>query len=106
MIGFHQVDWDNRSTSIGCWIGEKHQGRGVATNSCRALMDIAFHEYHLNRVEIQCAVTNHRSRSIPEKLGFVLEGCRREAEWLYDHFVDHAVYGMLSRDWEESERKS
>lgn len=105
VIGFHQVDWENRSASIGCWIGEKYQGRGVATNACRAMVDVAFYEYDLNRVEIQCAVTNHKSRHIPEKLGFVLEGCRRQAEWLYDHFVDHAIYGMLSKDWAGIEHK-
>ncbi len=99
VIGFHRVDWENCSTSIGCWIGEKYQGCGVATNSCRALLDIAFHEYHLNRTEVQCAVDNDKSRHIPEKLGFVLEGFRRQAEWLYDHFVDHAVYAMLAEDW-------
>ncbi|HVJ50737.1 hypothetical protein [Desulfitobacterium sp.] len=36
---------------------------------------------------------------IPERLGFVKEAMIREAEWLYDHFVDHAVYGVLAREW-------
>lgn len=99
VIGFHQVDWGNRSTSMGCWIGEEYQGRGLATKSCRALVDIAFYEYGLNRVEIQCAVANAKSRVIPEKLGFVTEGCKRQAEWLHDHFVDHVIYGMLAQDW-------
>lgn len=103
VIGFHQVNWDNRSASIGCWIGEEYQGRGTAMKACRALLDIAFHEYGLNRVEIQCAVDNVKSRAITAKLGFVVEGCTRQAEWLYDHFVDHVIYGMLSKDWTKNE---
>ena len=99
VIGFHQIDWANRSTSIGGWIGEEYQGRGLATNACRAVVDMAFYEYGLNRVEIQCAVDNVKSRGIPAKLGFEIEGCKRQAEWLYDHFVDHVIYGMLSQDW-------
>jgi ribosomal-protein-serine acetyltransferase len=31
--------------------------------------------------------------------GFVEAGTMREAEWLYDHFVDNVVYSMLDRDW-------
>jgi hypothetical protein len=38
-------------------------------------------------------------RAVPERLGFQLEGIIRDAEWLYDHFVDHAMYAILKKDW-------
>jgi ribosomal-protein-serine acetyltransferase len=25
----------------------------------------------------------------------------RDAEWLYDHYVDHAVYALLADDWQD-----
>ena len=65
------------------------------TQATQVLVDIAFKEYKLNRVEILAAEQNHKSRAIPERLGFIEEGCLHEYEWLYDHFVDHIVYGML-----------
>ena len=52
----------------------------------------------LHRVEIRCAIDNHRSRAVPHRLGFRLEGQMREAEWLYNHWVDHAVYAGLATD--------
>lgn len=64
--------------------------------------DYAFNELKLNRVDIRAAVDNKKSRSIPERLGFVNEGRIRQAEWLYDHYVDHIVYGMLAEDWIKS----
>jgi ribosomal-protein-serine acetyltransferase len=63
------------------------------------LTDYAFNELKLDKVEIRVAVENKKSRGIPERLGFVSEGCIRQAEWLYDHYVDHIVYGMLAKDW-------
>ena len=80
-------------------MGEGFQGNGIMTNSCRALIGILFTEYNLNRVEIQVAPQNLKSRAIPERLGFQSEGFRRQAEWLYDHYVDHIIYGMLAQDW-------
>jgi ribosomal-protein-serine acetyltransferase len=99
IIGYHHLEWANRSTCMGYWIGERYQGRGIMTKACRSLVEYAFEEWHLNRIEIRCAEGNVKSRAIPERLGFKAEGTFREAEWLYDHFVDHVVYGMLAKDW-------
>lgn len=99
VVGHHHVDWRNRSTSLGYWIGESYQGRGLATAACRALLTRAFGTGRLNRIEIRCASGNHRSRAIPVRLGLREEGLLREAEWLYDHFVDHVVYAALAREW-------
>ncbi len=99
VIGLPGVDWANRSTSVGYWLSERAQGRGVMTTACQAFARHAFEALSLNRVEIRCAVDNGRSRAIPERLRFTFEGMLRATEWLYDHFVDHAVYGMLASEW-------
>jgi ribosomal-protein-serine acetyltransferase len=98
VIGHHRIDWENRLTTIGYWLAERWQGQGIATTACRAVVAHAFETLGLNRVQICCATENSRSRAIPERLGFTREGIHREAEWLYDHFVDHAVYARLRRD--------
>ena len=102
IIGYHHLEWANRSTCIGYWLGEAFQHNGIMTKACRALVEYAFEDWHLNRIEIRCAVGNLKSRAIPERLGFKKEGLLREAEWLYDHYVDHVVYGMLADEWPAS----
>jgi ribosomal-protein-serine acetyltransferase len=97
-IGNHRIDWRNGATSIGYWIGEGYQGHGLMTRACRALVAHAFDTLHLQRVEIRVATGNLRSRAIPERLGFREEGILRQVEWLYDHYVDHVVYGRLASD--------
>lgn len=97
--GFNKIDWPNKTAYIGYWLAAEYQGNGIMTKTARALTDYAIKELKLNRVEIRAAVENKKSRGIPERLGFVNEGCIREAEWLYDHYVDHMVYGMLEKDW-------
>jgi ribosomal-protein-serine acetyltransferase len=105
VIGYHKIDWANRATSIGYWLGASFQGKGLMTKACRILVDYAFNEFGLNRVEIRCAVENKKSRAIPERLGFKEEGIIRQAEWLYDRFVDHVVYGMLASEWQSLYKK-
>lgn len=100
MISYHPIDWANRKTEIGYWLGAQFQGRGLMTKACRALVDYAFNELHLNKVEIRCAIGNERSRAIPQRLGFLQEGISRQAEWLYNHYVDLVLYGMLADEWQ------
>lgn len=101
VVGVHGIDWPNRKTSVGYWIAQDHQGRGIVTRACRALLPCLFDELGLNRVEIGCAKGNTKSAAIPERLGFVREGLLRQPEWLYDHFVDHVVYGLLASEWRQ-----
>lgn len=93
------MDKVNKATELGYWIAEKFQGRGLTRASMKELLRISFEEQKLNRVAIRAAVENKRSRTIPESLGFKFEGILRKREWLYDHYVDHAVYSILNEEW-------
>lgn len=98
-ISLHRFDIQNRATSIGYWLDAQHQGKGIMTRACRGMVNAAFREYGLHRVEIRCATENRRSAGIPRRLGFREEGVLREAEWLYDRWVDLRVFSMLEQDW-------
>lgn len=100
VIGFHSVDWVNRSTSIGYWLARPHRGKGLMTASVRALTDHAISVWELNRVEIEAAVANARSRAIPERLGYREEGTLREAERVGDRYLDSVLYAVLAADWD------
>jgi ribosomal-protein-serine acetyltransferase len=99
MVGFHNVDWMNRKSSIGYWLARDEQGRGTMTLAVRAHVDHAFTTWKLNRVSIQAAVENARSRAIPERLGFREEGILRGVERVGDRVLDGVVYAMLASDW-------
>jgi ribosomal-protein-serine acetyltransferase len=99
LIGYNQLDWPNRKVDIGYWLVAQHQGKGIMTRACRALIEYALDDLKLNKVEIQCATMNQRSCAIPQRLGFTYEGTMRQAEWLYDHFVDLKLYGLLEGEW-------
>ena len=98
-IGLHRIDRVHHSTSIGYWIDEAHEGKGITTSACRAMITAGFRDFGLHRIEIRCATWNHRSSSIPRKLEFLEEAILREAEWLHDHWVDLRVFSMLAQDW-------
>src|SRR6056297_430951 len=100
VIALHEIDWEDRQTEIGYWLGEDYQGKGIITKSCEAIIDYVFEVLELNRVEITCAEKNSKSQAVPERLGFTKEGVIRDNQWLNGRYVNHVIYGLLKEEWE------
>jgi ribosomal-protein-serine acetyltransferase len=98
-VGFHRVDWVNRSTSIGYWLTAEAQGRGLMSAAVSALLDHAFGVWDLHRVIIEVVVGNERSQAIPERLGFTQEAILREAKLLDGAHRDTRLYAILAPEW-------
>jgi len=99
IIGLKKVDWANRITEIGYWLGEQYQGRGIITKSCCAVITYAFDQMGVNRIEIKCGVGNERSRHVPQRLEFKFEGIEREGELVNGQYIDLEVYSILKKEW-------
>lgn len=99
-IGFNHMDSLNNKAEIGYWIIKEAQGKGIVTKAVKKLLMMAFTELKLNKIVIRAGVENIKSRSIPERLGFTLEGIERDGELLIDNkYTDLAVYGLLKREF-------
>lgn len=99
IAGFNAFDYANKSAEIGYWLDQAHCGKGIISQVIKTLLDYGFNDQFLNKIEIKCAVKNQPSRAIPIRLGFTYEATLRQCEWLYDRFVDHAVYSMLASEY-------
>lgn len=98
-IGVYNIDHLNKIGSIGYWIAEDFQGKGIITRACRELISYCFAILGLNRIEIRCGTNNEKSRQVPERLGFILEGIIRQGEYVNGEFIDLYCFSMLKKDW-------
>ena len=98
VIGFITFNWESKRTEIGYWIDGNYEGKGIITEACKVLINYAFDELEMNRIEIRCATENTRSRAIPERLNFKLDGVLRQFEWRHTRFFDMAIYSMLAEE--------
>lgn len=95
VCGFNNLDWQLGVAELGYWLDAQVQGNGIMTKSCRWLIDYAFDELKMRKVQLSAAVGNKPSRQVAKRLGMVLEGVLRRKEKVGDDIFDHAVYGML-----------
>lgn len=86
------------STEIGYWLDEAFTGRGLVTAAVRALMIFGREHLGRHRFVIRCQPTNTPSAAVAQRLGFVLEGRQRDAEYVNGKFHDLEVYSWLATD--------
>lgn len=75
--GLHEIDWEVPKFEIGYWLDTRQTGKGYTTEAVQGLTDFAFQTLGANRVEIRCDAKNEKSRAIPERLNYSLEGVLR-----------------------------
>lgn len=96
--GFHSIDWEVPKMEIGYWLDSRVTGKGYMVEAVAALTDLAFATLKCNRLEIQCDAENLKSRAIPEKLDFVLEGILKNDERSVDgkRLTDTCIYAKFA----------
>ncbi|MEO0471899.1 MAG: GNAT family protein [Bacteroidota bacterium] len=103
LIDFNEGDRELNQVSIGYWLGEQAQGKGIITRSVTTCLDYCFKEQQLHKVLIKCASHNEKSIAVPMRLNFQWEAIEREAGEVNGQIVDLMVYGMTYRDWRYAE---
>lgn len=99
MLGQVRLSLSHRSAELGYWLDGAYEGHGIVTRACQSILAVMFADAGLHRVEISAAAGNHRSRAVPERLGFRWEGTMRGALRVNEHYHDRVVYGMLAEEY-------
>ena len=84
---------------IDCWLEADAFGKGLITKSVQLLMDWAFLERGMSRVEWRCRTDNDRSVAVALRLGLRSEGVLGSS-WVYDgNRYDTEAFSILRGEW-------
>jgi RimJ/RimL family protein N-acetyltransferase len=100
--GLHPHNWDTGYFEIGYWIRASAGGHGYITEAVRLLANYAFDTLKANRLEIRCDELNVRSAAIPQRLGFIREGCLRNNATAPDGRIRNTlVFSLIPGEWHD-----
>lgn len=85
-----------QSCSVGYWVAEDVQGRGLATAALRETTQIAFHELRLHRIQAETLPHNVRSQRMLERLGFTRYGVAQAYLRIAGSWQDNVLYQLLT----------
>lgn len=94
-IGLELKKGERRKTAhIGYWLGEPFWGKGVMPQATTLMVDYAFENFDLARIETVVYHPNTGSMRVLEKCGFIKEGISKKAIFKNGEFYDEHVYAI------------
>lgn len=98
-IRLHQVRKADRSARLAIGIFDPGwRARGLGTEATRLLVDYAFGELGLHRVELKVLESNTRARRAYVKAGFVDEGIERDSAFVEGRFFSDVRMSILESE--------
>jgi RimJ/RimL family protein N-acetyltransferase len=88
-----------REYEIGYFFRPDAWGRGIATETVRALLDFGFRSIHAHRIYALVDPDNTASGRLLTRIGFRLEGHLRKDALVRGEWRDSLVYALLADEW-------
>jgi ribosomal-protein-alanine N-acetyltransferase len=85
-----------QSASLGYWVSEKDNGRGLATAAVRETVAVAFGELGLHRVQAGTLLHNAASQRVLERNGFTRIGVAPAYLNIAGRWQDHILFQVVA----------
>lgn len=96
--GFNYVDINNSKVEIGYDLNKSFWAQGYAKEAITYLIQYAFNDLGINRIEAKIEPENTNSIKLIEKLNFTYEGTLRQSEKSKGRYIDLKIYSKLASD--------
>lgn len=97
--GFADMNYKNNKGELGYVLSPSYQGRGYMREAASAVLNLAFYELCLERVELRIMDGNTASIRFAEAMGFKFEGTTRKSLLLRGEYKTIHHYSMLNEEF-------
>ncbi|MGF1710313.1 GNAT family N-acetyltransferase [Vibrio kagoshimensis] len=95
MVAINELYHTFNMASLGYWIGDKYQNKGIATEALQALINFCFEQLKLTRIEIVCDPDNLPSQRLIERCGAEKEAIARNRFVFNGKPKDGVVFSII-----------
>ena len=97
--GFTRIDQANSVVEIGYVISPQYWGQGLATEAAGKIIEFAFEELQINRIEAKFMFGNEASLAVMKNVGMKFEGYQRDAMFVKGKFRTIGISSILKREY-------
>lgn len=97
--GYLNYEVEHNRIEIGYDLSPESWGKGMMTETLKAVIHFAFSELNVNKIEAQITSENDASLHLVSKLGFHRDGILREHEFEKGRYIDLVIYSLLKSEY-------
>ena len=102
LISLLDINHVNRTGELHIMIGSsENRGKGIGTFAVRAMVEHAFLNLNLRRIELGVLDSNAAAIRLYEKTGFVREGVKRKSNYKNGKYANMILMGLLREEWDQ-----
>ncbi len=98
-MGLFAIDWLNQQADFGIAIDPAHWAQGYGREVTARLLEYAFLELNLHRIELTVLSSNPAGIRAYRSAGFVVEGTKRQADFVQGAWEDVLLMAVLREEW-------
>jgi len=99
-IHLMEINVQHQKAQVGFVLLKRYWNQGLAAEALGKVLEYAFSELDLNRIEGYCITENLAAARVMEKAGMRQEGVLRESFFQKGTHCDFSVYAILRREFE------
>jgi RimJ/RimL family protein N-acetyltransferase len=89
----------NKSIYVGADIHPDFWGKGYGFDSYSKFIPYLFNDYGINKISLEVLSTNLRAINLYKKIGFKIEGIKREEILKNNKFIDSIIMSILKKEY-------
>lgn len=102
LVSLTNIDCINRSATFHIMIGDSlNRGKGCGTIATKQMLKHAFYNLNLNKVELTVLESNKVAQHLYEKVGFKLEGTKRQAIYKNGEYQNIIMMSILKEEFSD-----
>lgn len=90
-----------QSAFLGYSVDENENGKGIATEAIKEIIDFSFQEIKLHRLEANVIPSNTASVRVLEKLNFTKEGYSKNYLKINGKWQDHLRFALINQNYDQ-----
>lgn len=98
-VGFNSWSFNNQRAEISYDLMHELWRKGIMTKALTAVLQFAFQQMDLNRIEARTMLNNTASQNLLCKLGFQKEGVLRNYRKIRGQFIDVVLFSLVRQDY-------
>lgn len=98
---FNEYDDCTNNVNFRVLISQSYRNRGLGSEAIQLFVQYGFEELCLHKISLEVFSFNPRAERVYTKIGFKLEGIKREDFNYNDEYIDTKIYGLLRSEYNQ-----